>query len=417
MNNRILIIGLTWPEPQATAAGSRMLQMIAYYLECGFEVTFASAASKSKLSFDFSDMAVNCLEIVLNSDTFNDQLKDLNPGIVLFDRFVSEEQYGWRVKKVCPNAVLVLDTEDLHFLRKARETALKKTDQNWRAFLQNDTTFREIASIYRCDLSLIISKTEFSLLQEDFNVPPSILFYLPLFSENHGIENLEVLPTFEQRKHFMSIGNFKHKPNLDATRYLYHKIWPLIRKELPDAVIHIYGAYSNEAIDQMNNKKIGFLIKGWVADKRKAFIQSRVCLAPLRFGAGQKGKLVDAMFYGTPSVTTSIGAEGMTESNEWGGFIEDKPEAFAKKAVQLYQDKLVWESAKEKGHRILKTSYDPSNFHSKLTAKMEQISLKLEQHRASNFIGKMLSHHSMKSSMYLSKWISLKNLSNDKIVD
>lgn len=417
MNNKLLIIGLTWPEPQATAAGSRMLQLIAYFIKCGYEVTFASAASKSKLSFDFSDMAVSCIDIVLNSDTFNDQLKELKPGIVLFDRFIAEEQYGWRVKEVCPEAALILDTEDLHFLRKARELALNKGNQNWKNFIQNEITLREIASIYRCDLSLIISSSEFTLLREYFNIPPSILFYLPLFPEDWDFYNKEVLPNFDQREHFMSIGNFKHKPNADATRYLYKKIWPLIKKELPQAEIHVYGAYGNEAIDQMHNEKIGFLIKGWIADKQAAFIHSKVCLAPLRFGAGQKGKLLDAMFFGTPSVTTSIGAEGMKEANEWNGFIEDTPERFAEKAVKLYKEKSVWEKAQANGHYIINNLFKLSNFQSELTEKIQQITLELDQHRASNFIGKMLSHHSMKSTMYLSKWISLKSLPNDKIVD
>jgi glycosyltransferase involved in cell wall biosynthesis len=284
-------------------------------------------------------------------------------------------------------------------------------------FIQNDTAKREIASIFRSDLSLIISKFELDLLQKVFNVPQSLLFYLPLLIDLEDDEIFSQTPAYEQRLNFMSIGNFKHKPNHDAVIYLQSKIWPLIRKELPKAELHIYGAYVNEAISQLNNKNTGFLIKGWIEHKREAFVNYRICLAPLRFGAGQKGKLLDAMIYGTPSVTTSMGSEGMASPEEWNGFIEDQPELYALRAVQLYQDKLLWKNARKKGYDLIKQNFNKNDFEGLLALKLEELSNKLHAHRASNFIGNMLSHHTMKSTKYLSKWIELKNLTNNNIVD
>ena len=215
----------------------------------------------------------------------------------------------------------------------------------------------------------------------------------------------------------MTIGNFKHQPNLDALKYLHSHIWPIIRKELPQAELNIYGAYAPEAVEQLHNPATGFLIKGWIADKKEAFIQSRICLAPLRFGAGQKGKLLDSMVYGTPSVTTTIGAEGMLNTSNWNGFIENEKEAFALKAVQLYQDQVLWNKAQKNGYALLQKNYDKKAYESTLVKRLESLGKDLDQHRKSNFTGAMLSHHLHQSTKFLSKWIETKNLLNDKIVE
>ena len=122
----LVIIGTVWPEPNSTAAGSRMLQLISLFQKQGYEITFLCSASKSDFSFDLSQISVKTKAIQLNDSSFDDEITALNPSVVLFDRFMIEEQYGWRVMENCPNALRILDTEDLHFLRKAREVAFKK---------------------------------------------------------------------------------------------------------------------------------------------------------------------------------------------------------------------------------------------------------------------------------------------------
>lgn len=416
-NNKILIIGLVWPEPTATAAGSRMIQLIEFFMQYGYQVSFASAAVKSDLSFDLSKLDVSCIDIELNSDSFDQKLKQLDPGLVVFDRFLSEEQYGWRVQEVCPEALRILDSEDLHFLRKSRELALINGVKHWRDFIQNDITTREIASIFRCDISLIISEFEYRLLEEEFKVDPNLLFHIPFMLDIPKDEVLDALPGFDQRQHFMTIGNFKHQPNLDAVKYLQSTIWPLIKKSLPETELHVFGAYLPQSIRQLHNPDSGFIVKGWIENKKEAFTKSRICLAPLRFGAGQKGKLLDAMYYGTPSITSSFGIEGMAESVNWNGYVEDKAETFALKAVMLYQDKTLWENAQNKGYKILGKQFDKNFFGPQFNERLKTVRNKLRLHRRSNFIGSMLSHHQHQSLKYLSKWIEAKNLLNDKIIE
>ena len=122
----LLIIGKVWPESTTTGAGVRMMQLIDSFRNSGYSITFASTAQKSDHSEDLTKLGVDTVMIELNSDNFNIFLRQLQPAIVLFDRFTTEEQFGWRVEEELPHCLRVLDTEDLNFLRSARESVLKK---------------------------------------------------------------------------------------------------------------------------------------------------------------------------------------------------------------------------------------------------------------------------------------------------
>src|SRR5690606_2489398 len=209
---------------------------------------------------------------------------------------------------------------------------------------------REIAAIYRCDLSLIISSVEMQLLQTHFFVPENLLLYCPFLA----FSPLADIPDFTQRQHFMSIGNFRHAPNWDAVLCLKHRIWPLIRARLPQAQLHIYGAYLPPKASALHQPKSGFYIDGWTPDARAVMSVARVCLAPLRFGAGLKGKLWEAMECGTPSVTTTIGAEAMHADLPWAGTIADSDQEFAEAAVALHEDAAQWCAASAQGATILR---------------------------------------------------------------
>lgn len=405
----MLIIGFTKPEPEATAAGKRMIQLIKLFIANDFNITFASTAADAELSYNLINLGIDVVNIQLNDSGFDDFLREISPSIVLFDRFLTEEQFGWRVAEICPNALRILDTEDLHFLRNAREKAIEQSLKLNMEILTNDIFKREIASIYRSDISLIISKTELKLLQETFNINPSLLHYIPFLIEETELEDFNSFPSFNERNHFISIGNFKHKPNYDSVIYLKERIWPLIHKQLPKAAMHIYGAYTNQRVKQLESKKEGFIIKGYTTDLKNTFINARVCLAPLRFGAGLKGKLIDAMKYGTPSITTTIGAEGIQKNESWSGFITDNPKEFALKAIELYSSAKKWEKSQKNGEMILNNCFSAKKFGVKLISKMDFVHENLKLHRIQNHIGCILMHHTLQSTKYLSKWIEEKN--------
>jgi glycosyltransferase involved in cell wall biosynthesis len=406
----LLIIGFVWPEPNSSAAGGRMMQLISLFQKQGFKITFASPAQDSDFMIDLTAFNVEKKVIVLNSASFDTFVKDLKPTLVLFDRFMIEEQFGWRVAENCPQAIRVLDTEDLHSLRLARQKAFnEKREFKINDLLEEDVAKREIASILRCDLSLMISEYEVELLTTTFKIDMSLLFYLPLLLELDAIPNLDLIPSFQNRTDFIFIGNFLHEPNWNAVQYLKETIWPLVRKQLPAAILNIYGSYPSQKVLQLNNIKEGFLIQGRAYNAQKVVKQARVVLAPLRFGAGIKGKLLEAMHCGTPTVTTSIGAESMQGDLPWNGFVTDNPELFANKAVALYQDEKIWIEAQQNGIEIIKKRYMRTLFEVGFKTKIQGLQGNLLQHRLNNFMGAVLQHHSLKSTKYMSKWIEEKN--------
>ncbi|MFD1064252.1 glycosyltransferase family 4 protein [Winogradskyella litorisediminis] len=408
-HSNLLIIGFVWPEPRSSAAGSRMLQLMQQFQKQGFKITFATTANDSENAFDLNKIDINIAQIKINDSSFNDFVRELNPDVVLFDRFMTEEQFGWRVTEECPNALKILDTEDFHGLRKGRAEALKKGVEFSTEYLQNDTTKREVASIYRSDLSLIISEAEMEILTNQFKIDKSLLHYLPFLEQSITEDEIANLPSFEERQHFISIGNFLHAPNYDAVLYLKNSIWPLIKKELPKAELHIFGAYASQKVLQLHNQKNGFLIKGFVEDVNVAMQNSRVLLAPLRFGAGLKGKLIDAMKNGTPCAMSSIAAEGMFGDLEPNGIIVDDVEVFVQKAVDLYQNEMLWNQKHSNGFKILNERFNALNFEAQFQNKIISLKDNLKVHRQENFIGQLLSHHTMQSTKYMSKWIEEKN--------
>ena len=385
-----------------------MLQLIQSFLSQDWQVTFGTVSQKNPNSIDLTNYGVTEVFLALNNSSFDEYMLNLNPTIVVFDRFITEEQFGWRVAETCPNALRVLDTEDLHCLRKTRQGAIKNEIEFTNDMLLNsEIAKREIAAIYRCDISLIISTFEMKLLQEVFKIDESLVYHLPFLFDKIDENNL--WKSFDERYHFISIGNFLHAPNLDATIQLKKHIWKKIREKIPSAEIHIYGAYPTQQVLQFNNKHEGFYVHGFIEDAAEVLENSRVLLAPLRFGAGIKGKLTSAMKCGIPSVTTSIGSEGMCDELPWNGFIEDDLEKFAVKAVELYTNEEIWKQAQQHGIEIINTMYDKELLENKFLRVLQQISSNLEQHRNNNFTGKMLLHHSLQSTKYMSKWIEEKN--------
>ena len=399
----LVIIGKVFPEPNSTAAGSRMIQLTDLFLTQNYQITFLSTATISENSFDLSSKNISFQNIVLNDSSFDELIKNLNPEIVIFDRFTTEEQFGWRVSEQVPNAVKILDTEDLHFLRNAREKAFKQNKVLENSDLINDVFKRELASILRCDLSLIISEFEMNLLIEKFKIDENILFYLPLFGEVKKSET-----SFSERKNFISIGNFLHEPNWQTVLQL-KKLWKNIKNQLPEVEIHIYGAYASEKVFQLHNEKEGFIIKGRAESVEIIFNTAKVLLAPIPFGAGIKGKLLESMQFGLPNVTSAVGAEAMQGNHDWNGFITDNETEFVEKAVLLYQDENLWRKSQENGFNLIENRFKKELFEPNFIYKIQEISENLESHRNQNFLGQILQHHTLQSTKYLSKWIEEKN--------
>ena len=408
VQNKLLIIGLVWPEPNSSAAGWHLLHLIELFAKTNWEIHFASAASPSPYSDDLTSKGMFTQEILLNDSSFDAFIQTLNPQVVLFDRFVTEEQFGWRVAEQCPNALRILDTEDLHCLRLARQAAYKQKRDLIPSDLYSDTAKREIASILRCDLALIISEFELDLLQNTFGVKRNLLFDLPLLAEPITAETQAAWPSFDERSDFVFIGNFLHEPNWQTVLYLKQHIWPALAKQIPTASLKIYGAYQPQKALGLHNPSERFLVLGRAESAQEVIQNAKVLLAPIPFGAGAKGKLLEAMCYGTPSITSTIGAESMPGNLPWNGIITDEDNAFVEAAIHLYQNEDQWRQAQQNGVQLVNIRFDKNQFALPFIDQINYLLEHLAAHRATNFMGALLQHHSLQSTKYLAKWIEEK---------
>jgi len=246
------------------------------------------------------------------------------------------------------------------------------------------------------------------LLIEVFKIDENLLLYLPFLLDKIDEVSIKNWLPYEEREHFVFVGNFFHQPNVDAVLQL-KQIWKYIREQLPKAELHIYGAYVNQQIQQLHNAKEGFIIKGYAKNAIEVVKNAKLVIAPIRFGAGIKGKLTEAMLCGTPSVTTLIGAEGMHDDLPWNGVIEDDFEQFAVKAVELYNNKPQWNKAQQNGVNIINQIYNKETLEKVFIDTINQTSKNLKLLRQQNFIGSLLQHQSMQATKFMSKWIEEKN--------
>ena len=408
MNKTVLILSSVWVEPKSSAAGTRMLQIIKLLQSQGYIIHYAATASYSEFSFDLASIDVQTHTIELNNSSFDVFVKQINPQIVIFDRFMIEEQFGWRVLNQCPDAVRILDTEDLHCLRIARQLAYKQNKEFTTTDLYSEHAKREIASILRCDLSLIISKFEMELLQSTFNIPVQNLFYLPFLTQLETTD-FSSNPSFNERTDLVCIGNFLHEPNWATVQIIKEKIWPELRKKLPDAKMQIYGAYPSQKVLQLHKPSENFYVNGRADDAYTVIKNAKVLLAPIPFGAGIKGKLYEAMLLGTPTVTTPIGAEAMHDNLNWNGFITNNYQEMIVHCTTLYQDEVCWQNAQKNGYELIKNLYDEKQFKHLFLDKLQTIKNNLTLHRNSNFIGEILNFHLNRSTEFMSRWIEEKN--------
>ncbi len=405
---KLLWIGTVWPEPDASAAGSRTLRLLEVCQDAGYEVRFVSPCQENPHQHTLESRGIRTAQLLPNDSAFDSYISEYKPDIVCFDRFMIEEQFSWRVREQVPNALRILDTVDLHSLRRARQRALTSGEPPYSTSLSDDT-LRELASIYRSDLSLIISPVEVSLLTERCGVPRSLL-------EVTGFLYPTPLPFrgYQERANLVFIGNGLHAPNIDAVRLLKHTLWKPIREALakrgcPDAELHIYGAYLPQEIVQFDNPRERFRVLGKADDVSETLQHYRCNLAPLRFGAGLKGKVSDGWMVGTPCVATPIAAEGMVSDGIFGGIIEEALDEYPQRVADLYTHEDAWNVAQATGRDVLTRLFSQTTnapiFQERLSRLIEEGPRLREQ----NIVGSILWYQGMRSTEYFSRWIESKN--------
>jgi len=235
------------------------------------------------------------------------------------------------------NGKILYYTHDLHYLREYRRY---EVDRASNTLLESQRLKRlEFSLFSRADVILTPSKYEEWVIKESF--PNKNVFTIPPYFYEFPPENTKTGPDFSDREGIIFLGAFNHMPNVDAVLWFVQEILPRVRARLPGVTFKVVGSYPTPEILALQNE--GLLVTGYVPDLRPFFEKARVCVAPLRYGAGVKGKIVNSMVSSVPVVTTSIGNEGMDLADEQEALIADDPETFALKTVELYTNKALWQ--------------------------------------------------------------------------
>ena len=224
---------------------------------------------------------------------------------------------------------IIYFAHDLHYIRLYREYCITHDEKK----LQESKKFEIIEDkiFSTADIIHVVGNYEFNILKEKYKNKP--IRNIPLFFYNQFLENIE--KDFSKRKDIIFVGNFLHSPNVDAVFWFSKEIYPKIVEKFPDIVWHIIGNKNNEIISKINTKNIKF--EGSLSDEelRALYQKCRISIAPLRFGAGVKGKIIEAAYNQIPMVTTSIGGEGL--DNSTGAFIiEDDAGKMSELICNLY---------------------------------------------------------------------------------
>ena len=375
------------------------------------------------------DMGVETIFLPLNSaDALLETLAKTEPDVAVFDRFYLEEQFSAGVRKLRPGTVRVLDMQDSHALRLSRQRCVLNEGGSIMDAIRtfptatDATHAREFASILRSDLTFACSQVEHDWLRDTCSIPPHKLALAPLFYDARDVDDAG--RPFDARSGFVSLGSFRHPPNVDATNYLAREVWPRVRASLPDARITIIGSHPTREAMALHAPNRGVLVAGHVSsvELRAHLSRARALLAPLRFGAGLKGKVLDAWSQGTPVVTTPIGSEGMRTAaqpptgsraedapSSWGGLCDATDAAgLAADAVRLHTDRTLWEQTASSATRLRTALFDEAPLLHGLRHAVEAALEERTARRAADFSGAAMWHHRQRSTELLAKYIELK---------
>ncbi|WP_164931803.1 glycosyltransferase [Dyella sp. M7H15-1] len=267
---------------------------------------------------------------------------------VLLCRLSVAAQYLVPSKRLAPKAIRIFDTVDLHFLREMRAAEVSGSR---RMKQQSETSRRqELALIRESDISFVVSPVELELLHKE--LPDS---HIELVSNIHDIHGRTT--SFSERNGLIFVGGFGHPPNEDAVRWFVAEILPILQTRDSSLHLHVVGDITSEG--QRDLTQPGVEIHGRVEDLSSLMNRCKVSIAPLRFGAGVKGKVNMAMSYGLPVVVTSIAAEGMHLVNGHDALIADTATAFADAVWRLCRDEALWVQLSDHGQDNIKRYFSP----------------------------------------------------------
>lgn len=341
-HRRVLVLDHCTPTPDQDAGSVTVFNTLLLLRDMGFQVTFIP--EDNFLYMPDYTVALQRIGIeVLYAPyvtSVEQHLKESGEryDLVLLFRPVVVERNIKAVKKHCKNAKVLYHTVDLHFLRMEREAELQNDPAKRKAAAEMKE--REFATIQASDLSIVHSTAELALLAPE--LPDEKISVFPLIMDVQGTQK-----KFSERRDLVFVGGYQHAPNVDAVQYFVQDIMPLLRERLPGVRVRVVGSSPPPVILEMASEDV--IIEGFVEDLSPLLDQVRISLAPLRYGAGIKGKIGTALAAGLPVVATSLAAEGMGMVEGEHVLVADGPDDFATAIVRLYEDEALWNKLSKAG--------------------------------------------------------------------
>lgn len=275
-------------------------------------------------------------------------LKEGKYEFALIEFWDVAEYYLPIIRKYSPETKIIIDTVDIHFVRNLREAEVKKNDALKKEALLNKE--REISIYKKADRLWVVTEEDKKAIKDYINQVP-----IDIIPNIHSSAEKE--KNYEDSSDLLFVGNFNHPPNHDAIKYFCREIFPFILKELPEIKLYIIGNNPSQDILSLSSENI--IVTGYVKDISPYLQKARVSVNPIRYGAGMKGKIGEALSWGLPVVTTTIGAEGMDLTDGIDALIADSPGDFANKVVNLYKDKNLWEKLSKNGKKKVESEWSP----------------------------------------------------------
>ncbi|QIK38843.1 glycosyltransferase [Caldichromatium japonicum] len=357
--DRVLVIDWQPPTPDRDSGSVRLRALLELMREMGFQVELIADRPPPEPRY-VEDLLRLKIQTFVGQDAALKRLAACGHRYshIWILRPEMMELYLAPVRAHAPQALVIYDTVDLHWVRFGRSIPYAADPEAMRRQAEHYRRL-ELANARAADRVVAITDEERALLlTED---PGLAVFVLPNI---HAVT--EEVPPWEARRDLLFIGGFQHAPNVDAVHYFAAEILPLIRAELPEVRLIIVGSQMPDSIRALGSSAIEPV--GYVPEVRPSLDQARVFVAPLRQGAGMKGKIGQSLGFGLPVVTTAIGAEGMGLVHEETALIADDPAAFAQAVVRLYRDRALWQRLSQSGRELVRARYTQSVVSQRLRA-------------------------------------------------
>ncbi len=334
VKGRILVIDATTPEPDKDSGSVRLTNMMQCCLDLGYGVTFF-ADNRDYTGSYTRDLQKTGIEVLYRPwlESLHDFFRDRGGEFdyVFISRHYIVTNYVSLLKRYCPEARFIFDTVDLHYLREQRLAELEQSLPLKRAAEQ--TRRYEMSVIKAADATLVVSTVEKQVLAHD--APGEKVHILSNIHQVPGRDN-----GFTDRKDIYFVGGYQHPPNIDAACWFVNEVWPLIHAQLPELQFHLIGSNAPERVRSLSGD--GVVFHGFVESLQPFLSGCRLAVAPLRYGAGVKGKVNMSMAHGQPVVATPAAVEGMFAEHERELLVAEDAPSFAREVVRLYQDEDLW---------------------------------------------------------------------------